>query len=107
LKIDQNPTPKDEARDFENPDERMRDKVNAHELALLTARRGLVGKLTGSTNEALNTGLMVLIVSLILFGFAMLGTYINASGFNTITDDLFKLVLTVAGYVFGTHTANK
>jgi uncharacterized membrane protein (UPF0136 family) len=82
-------------------------QARPHELALLAAKGGLVGRLTGSTNESLNTGFLVLIISLILFAGSMAGTYVDAAKFSIITDDLFKLVLTVAGYVFGTHTAKK
>jgi hypothetical protein len=66
IKVDPNPTPQAEAEQFENPDERERARANAHELALLSAKKGWIGRITGSTNEDMNTGLFVLLISLLL-----------------------------------------
>lgn len=102
LKVEQNPTPRDEAREFENPDERAKAAARGHELALLKAKTGWIGRLTGSTNESMNTGLLLLLICLALLGFSIIVNAEGIPGFSGITDNLFKLVLTLAGYVFGT-----
>jgi hypothetical protein len=107
LKVDPNPSAKAEAESFENPDERLRATANAHELAVLAAKKGWVGCLTGSANEAMNTGLLILLISLALLGGSMWGTTQYPNTFIGITDNLFKLVLTVAGYVFGTQHSGR
>ena len=71
------------------------------------AKRGIVGKLTGSTNDAMNTGLLILIICLILWGLSMIGVYQKAEVFNPISDDIFKVVLAVSGYIFGTNSGSK
>jgi len=100
IKVDPNPTPQAEAEQFENPDERARAPANAHELAVLSAKKGWIGRITGSTNEDMNTGLLVLLISLLLWGGSMI-IKVDASA----SDNLFKFILTVAGYVFGTKRA--
>jgi hypothetical protein len=107
LQLDQNPSPKDEARDFQNTDEKLIAANHAHEIAILNAKRGAIGKLTGSSNDAMNTGLLILIICLVLLALSMIGDCIKPEPFSSITDNLFKVVLTVAGYVFGTHNAAK
>ena len=74
-------------------------------LALLSAKKGWIGRITGSTNEDMNTGLLVLLISLLLLGVSMIGTAEKITEFASISDNLFKVVLTVAGYVFGTGRA--
>ena len=100
LKLDQNPSPKAEAKQFQNADER------AHQIALIVAKKGVVGKLTGSTNDAMNTGTLILIICLFLWGASMVGVCFKADAFSPISDNVFKAVLAVAGYVFGTKTTN-
>jgi hypothetical protein len=107
LELERNPSPKEEAKDFQNPDERMAAARNAHELALINARRGYVGKITGSTNDAMNTGTFILLICFVFLGISMIGLYIRPEAFGAIVDNLFKAILTVAGYVFGTKIAAK
>jgi hypothetical protein len=107
IQVDPNPTPKEEAKDFENADERMQAKAQAHELAIINSKKGWVGRVTGSTNEALNTGVFILFLSLILLAASMVGSAYYPTTFAAITDNLFKLALTVAGYIFGTHQSSK
>ena len=107
LKLDKNPTPKDEARDFQNPDERLKAADYAHEIALIAHRKGTIGRLTGSTNEAMNTGTFILIMCLVLLAGSMVGIGFNPTAFGPVTDNLFKVVLAVAGYIFGTKNASK
>jgi hypothetical protein len=107
LRIDPNPSPKDEARDFQNSDERRLAATHSHELAMIDARRGLIGRLTGSTNDSMNTGLFILVCGLLLLAGSMVGGLFRPEAFSGTTDNLFKFVLTVSGYVFGTKVAQK
>ena len=107
LQVDPNPTPKAEAEEFENIDERFRAAERGHELAILAAKKGWIGIITGSTNESMNTGLFLLLISLLLLGCSMIGSAKEIAAFNAITDNLFKFVLTLAGYIFGTSMSSK
>jgi uncharacterized MAPEG superfamily protein len=106
LELEQNPSPKEEAKDFQNADERMAAAHNAHELAILNAKRGFVGKVTGSTNDAMNTGTFILIICFIFLGLSMIGLCAKPESFGSITDNIFKAILAVSGYVFGTKTTS-
>ncbi len=97
LELDRNPTPKEEAKEFENLDE----KVRAHELELLKGKRGWVGKITGSTNEALNTGLFVLVIAFFMLAIAMFGLLFTKV-FEPFIQGLMNLVAAALGYVLGT-----
>ena len=74
---------------------------NAHELALLNVRRGVVGKITGSTNDAMNTGTFILMICFALLFFSMIGIAVTVimSGksdvFVSIADNLFKAILAI------------
>jgi len=85
LKLDQNPSPKEEAKDFQNADERSIAAHNAHQIALIDAKRGVVGRLTGSTNDAMNTGTLILLICLTLWGLSMVGLYVKTEAFSGIS----------------------
>ena len=101
--VDPNPTADKESRDFENDDDRRRRE---HELALLGMRQGLIGKITGSSNESLNNGALVLLILAILLCIA---EWVQYSGvkLDNVTDGIIKIMLTVVGFIFGAGSASR
>jgi hypothetical protein len=107
LELDRNPSPKDEAKDFQNADETLLSKNHAHELAMIKAKLGIVGKITGSTNDAMNTGLFIFICCTGLLVGSGVGGFFRPDAFSAITDTLLKLFPAIVGYVIGTKVAGK
>jgi hypothetical protein len=104
--IDPNPTADKEAQDFENEDERRIRLDREHELTLLRMHQGSIGKWTGSSNEAFNNGLIILLLLLIsLFG-AEVGIWLGAA-LGTIAEGLVKAIFAVVGYVFGSKDGSR
>ncbi len=72
-----------------------------HELAIMRTRMGPIGRLVGSEDTALTISFFVLTMC---FGLLVLATVVsvwNASVLAAVGSDLFKVILTVAGYIFG------
>jgi hypothetical protein len=107
LKLDRNPSANEEAKDFQNQDERLAAVHNAHELAVLRSRKGLIGIVTGSTNESMNTGIVVFILCTIVLGGSLIGATYHPDPFNSVTDYMCKALIAVVGYIFGANTAKK
>jgi hypothetical protein len=107
LKLDKNPSAKEEAKDFQNPDERLQAANNAHQLAVLREKKGWIGIVTGSTNESLNTGIVVFILCAIVLAGSLTGSFYRSDPFNSVTDYMCKALVAVVGYIFGANTAKK
>lgn len=106
LQIERNPTPKGEAADFENPDEKRLARKNKHELDLLDKQLGKIGCWVGSIDPSLNIAFVLL--GVIAFLLLLSGIGINFKvEFQSITDKLITALLTVAGYVFGRKTSSE
>jgi hypothetical protein len=105
--LDRTPTPEEESKDFENPDEKMLQGQRAHELDVLSRKQGIIGKLTGSENSSLNTALVILLCLVFLLAASMFyAAYFPEPGKQAI-DNCFKAILAVAGYIFGVQTGGK
>jgi hypothetical protein len=102
LSVDPHPTADKEARDFENDDERRLRRDREHELALLKLRQGVLGKVTGSSNESFNNGLFILLLLLLALCGSEVGIYFGAH-LDAVTDGLIKAIFAVVGYVFGSR----
>jgi hypothetical protein len=108
ITVDRDATGEKEAREqFANPDERREQGRRTHELSLLQARMGPIGKLIGSSDVALTIAFVVLVLCfacLLSAGFASIwrpGAYAAISG------DIYKIVLAVIGYVIGKAHGSK
>lgn len=102
IEVDKDPTPAEEAREFETSDDRRQEQRNKHELALHDRQLGRIGGYTGSTNPSLNIAAALLAGLLV----ALLGCLLGAitSGLATIgpyIERLIAAILTVASFIFG------
>jgi hypothetical protein len=104
--VERNPTADEEAEDFENEDERRRRLDREHELALLRMRQGLIGRMTGSSNESFNNGLLILLLLLISLILPEVGSYLGAK-LDAVADGLIKAIFAVIGYAFGTRMTGR
>jgi hypothetical protein len=107
LKLDRNPSAKEEAKDFQNQDERLQAVHNAHELAVLRSKKGWIGIITGSTNESMNTGIVVFILCGIVLAGSLIGATYRPDPFDSVTDYMCKAIFAVVGYIFGANAAKK
>lgn len=107
IEIPEDVTPEDEAGDFETPDEKRLRMQNDHELNVIAAKKGWIGKFTGSTNEANNNGIFILLISLFLLALFGLADIVKNGAISQITDNFFKLVSAIVGYVIGTNTTRE
>ena len=102
IQLDADPSPRNEALAYETQAQAAaRERANSHELAMIRARKGWVGCLTGSVNETLNTGLLILVLALVLLAATLVGAAYRPDVFGPYVDRTFQLVLTVSGFVFG------
>jgi hypothetical protein len=106
LSVDPNPTPDKEAMDFENEDERRVRRDREHELNLLKMHQGFIGRWTGSSNEAFNNGVILLLFLFVSLGGAEIGVYAGAA-LGVVADGLVKAIFAVIGYMFGSRDSGR
>ena len=98
IDLDRQPTGEAEGQDFENADDRARRQ---HEINLLKEKKGFLGRLTGSTNEQLNTGLFLFLLTLA----GLIATHVVSTSFSisdrNLENALLNILLAIAGYVLG------
>lgn len=107
LQLDPNPTPRAEAQEFQNPDDKKRSQDQAHELAMLHGQQGPLGRLIGCSDSSLTIAFILLIVGAALImagGAAMLR---DSATFGSVEEKLITFELTVAGFVFGKRSSEK
>lgn len=104
LKLEENPTPGEEASDFSTPDERAEDAKHRRVLKEKEAEQGPIGKLIGSSDSSLTIcfallvfGGLAILISLLLM--------IWVEGAQAAFEKLVTFELTVAGYVMGKRSA--
>jgi hypothetical protein len=100
-----------EGRDFaagkSAPDEKDRTEISGlqqartHELALIQARMGPIGRLIGSEDTALTISFVVLVLCFMLLAISAIASIWNATVLTALSNDLFKVILAIAGYIFG------
>lgn len=107
ITVSQNPTPDDEAADFDNKDDKLATQRHNHAQEDLRNKQGWIGRITGSTNEALNSGILLLILLLIVLSVSEFGLYYKPEAFSSLEDNLTKVVFTVAGFIFGSKVTGR
>ena len=100
-------TPEGEAGDFETTDERRIRLERDHELRVLNAKKGWIGKFTGSTNSSTNNGVFILVfLSIIFLSFGVIEMFKNGQLSET-SKSLLALMSAIVGYIFGSYTKNQ
>ncbi len=72
-----------------------------HELALLKTRMGPIGRLIGSEDTALTISFVVIVMCFAVLAMASFASIWNSTVLTAVGSDLFKVILAVAGYIFG------
>ncbi len=101
--VNLNASIEDEYATFDNPDERRAYRKQQHELALIREKKGIIGKLTGSDNGTLNTGLFVLMIFTVLYAVSLFAVKWAPDTLKQVPDNIFRLMLTALGFVLGSH----
>ena len=107
LELEKNPTGSTEASEqFSTPDEKADLRAKTHELAVLNAQMGPLGKLIGSTDSSRTISfcaiIVLLIFMLIVFGIASwTGKGEVGESSLTVISLLGSMVTACIGYIFG------
>lgn len=104
IDVDRDPTAEEEAREtFQNPDERIQAQRNSHELKMLQARKGFIGKATGSANESLNSAMFMISLFVLVLLIVICIHFFSDSDVAFMFDSLVGIIATVIGYTLGVH----
>lgn len=100
INLARNPDPNAEAESqFMTEEERLDKRNKDHELAMLSKRQGLIGKIIGSSVPSLNIAFFLLTITLaVISGMIFWGDY---NQLKETIDKLIALELTIVGYILG------
>lgn len=102
VRVEQSPTPEQEADKFSNADEGREDKRNKHALEVLDRNLGWIGKCTGSTNPSLNIAAVIAAALCLCLLLAFIGAAVSGiDKMSAVIERLVAAILAVAGFVFG------
>lgn len=101
LKLDPNPSAKEESDAFSSPDERADTRNKNHELELLRQQQGPIGRLIGCSDSALTIAFVLLGIGAVVILAAAVGMIWFPAEFGSILEKMITFELTIAGYVMG------
>lgn len=99
--VSKNPSPKDEAKDFSNTDERRKGADQAHELALLRGKQGPIGRLIGCSDSSLTVAFVLLVFGALAILVSIGFLWVDKATYEPIIEKLIAFELAVATFVFG------
>ena len=107
LDLQANPTPKSEIEDFSTLDEKADVRAKNHEIAILQAKMGPIGKLIGSTDSSKTIAFLAVAFCLIFMITVFIIAFDEIEG--TLPDTVFNLLSLLGsivtgciGFIFGT-----
>lgn len=101
IDLSKHPSPRDESVDFSTPDERADERNKNHELEILKAEKGPIGRLIGSSDSSLNVAFILLAIGAVAILGTLLAEGIVPGTYQGYFDKLVTFELTIAGYVMG------